>query len=264
MAWTTPRTWVTGEILSKVNLDTHVRDNLNFLKTNIALEAAVELTIDTGAIQKTRAHHTIDTEADAASDDLETILGGTEGDVLLVRPANAARAIVLKHGVGNIYNPCEFDITLASADSYTMLVYSGSNWCILGAGGNVPADYDGNAYKIVSVKSDESGLELIYNLLTGLHDGPGTYVGSGGKFIRIKATADGFEFSQPTFLELADGPGTYFGSGGLAVLVSDDETELEFGSIAAVERLAAEPALELSKLYHNTTDHKLYYCKEDS
>ena len=31
-----------------------------------------------------------------------------------------------------------------------------------------------------------------------------------------------------------------------------------------IERLAAEPALELSKMYHNTVSHKLFYCKEDA
>ena len=29
MAWTTPRTWVTGEIVTAAVMDTHVRDNLN-------------------------------------------------------------------------------------------------------------------------------------------------------------------------------------------------------------------------------------------
>lgn len=31
MAWTTPRTWVAGEVLTSTLLNTHVRDNLNFL-----------------------------------------------------------------------------------------------------------------------------------------------------------------------------------------------------------------------------------------
>ena len=31
MAWTTPRTWTTGELVTKTIMDTHVRDNLSFL-----------------------------------------------------------------------------------------------------------------------------------------------------------------------------------------------------------------------------------------
>ena len=29
MAWTTPRTWTTGEVVTKTIMDTHVRDNFN-------------------------------------------------------------------------------------------------------------------------------------------------------------------------------------------------------------------------------------------
>jgi hypothetical protein len=31
MAWTTPRTWTTGELVTKTIMDTHVRDNFNWL-----------------------------------------------------------------------------------------------------------------------------------------------------------------------------------------------------------------------------------------
>lgn len=32
MAWTTPKTWASGEIVSAANMNAHVRDNLSFLK----------------------------------------------------------------------------------------------------------------------------------------------------------------------------------------------------------------------------------------
>lgn len=32
MVWTTPRTWITGEVLSSSNFNTHIRDNLIYLK----------------------------------------------------------------------------------------------------------------------------------------------------------------------------------------------------------------------------------------
>lgn len=35
MAWTTPRTWVAGEIVTAAQLNTHVRDDLNILKSSI-------------------------------------------------------------------------------------------------------------------------------------------------------------------------------------------------------------------------------------
>lgn len=36
MAWTSPRTWVTGETVTASLLNTHVRDNLSFLRTAVA------------------------------------------------------------------------------------------------------------------------------------------------------------------------------------------------------------------------------------
>ncbi len=134
MSWTPPRTWVIGEILTKANLDEQVRDNLTFLKVNIALESAVELTIAGGIVTKSRAHHTIDTQGDAASDELDTINGGSEGEVILVRAADGARTVILKHGTGNIWNPAEEDITLDDAGDYCFLVYNGTNWCAISGG----------------------------------------------------------------------------------------------------------------------------------
>ncbi len=33
--WTVPRTWVPGELVTATMMNTHVRDNLNLLKTSI-------------------------------------------------------------------------------------------------------------------------------------------------------------------------------------------------------------------------------------
>ncbi len=41
MAWTAPRTWVTGEIVTESMLNTHIRDNLEFLKTHVNASAGV-------------------------------------------------------------------------------------------------------------------------------------------------------------------------------------------------------------------------------
>ena len=35
MAWTTPRTWVTGEFVTASIMNTHVRDNLNYLNSTL-------------------------------------------------------------------------------------------------------------------------------------------------------------------------------------------------------------------------------------
>jgi hypothetical protein len=40
MAWTTPKTWSVGETLTAANFNLHIRDNLNFLKTQTARSIA--------------------------------------------------------------------------------------------------------------------------------------------------------------------------------------------------------------------------------
>jgi len=146
MSWTTPKTWTIGEILTKVDLDAQLRDNLGFLKLNIALETAVALTIASGAITKTRSHHTVDTEGGASADYLDTINGGSEGEALLIRPANGARVTILRSGIGNILLPSGGTMSLDNAGKYVLLIFNGTNWCVIsGAGstGGGSGDLDG-------------------------------------------------------------------------------------------------------------------------
>lgn len=102
MAWTAPKTWADGNTIPEGDLNTHVRDNLLFLKENILLEEADELTISTGAVTITKSYHKIDTESDAASDDLDTISGFGEGRILILRADHTDRTVVLKNGTGNL------------------------------------------------------------------------------------------------------------------------------------------------------------------
>ncbi len=63
--------------------------------------APTELTIAAGVITPTQTRHTVDTEADAATDDLVTITAGADGDVVILTPENAARVVTIKQ-TGNI------------------------------------------------------------------------------------------------------------------------------------------------------------------
>lgn len=90
-----------------------------------------ELTIATGAVTIVQSQHTIDTEDDAATDDLDTINGGTKGQVLIISTADSARDVVLKHGTGNIITPNGADITLYTTNDRATLQYDGTNWLFL-------------------------------------------------------------------------------------------------------------------------------------
>lgn len=91
-----------------------------------------ELTISTGAVTVTGAYHDIDTEGDAASDDLDTISGGADGQELVIQAAHTDRTVVLKHNTGNILNPTGKDISLDGTTKSVVLKYSGalSKWFI--------------------------------------------------------------------------------------------------------------------------------------
>ena len=95
--------------------------------------ASTELTIATGAVTVTQNWHTVDTEADAASDDLDTINGGADGYVLILHPNNDTRTVVLRHNVGNILCVGNANLTLDDAHDIVILTYDGTlaKWCAL-------------------------------------------------------------------------------------------------------------------------------------
>lgn len=92
----------------------------------LAYSSDTELTIASGAITVTRNFHTVDTEADAASDDLDTINGGADGMPLTLAANDAARTVVMKDGTGNLRLAGDFSMD-NNQDTIT-LIYNGSAW----------------------------------------------------------------------------------------------------------------------------------------
>lgn len=91
---------------------------------------AQPLTIAGGAIgiSNSYSYYAVDTESAAASDDLDTISNGNEGDLIFIRAANAARTVVLKDGTGNILTNGSVDLSLDNTQDLALLHYDGSNW----------------------------------------------------------------------------------------------------------------------------------------
>lgn len=92
------------------------------LASDWELPSATELTIATGAITCTQAFHTVDTEADAASDDLDTINGVAAGELVYLVPNNTGRTVVFKHGTGNITCPAGRDVSLDDSTDYVIVI----------------------------------------------------------------------------------------------------------------------------------------------
>jgi hypothetical protein len=126
--WTTPIDWdrPAPNYLLHGDLNEQVSGNLNFLKTHIALEEADALTIAAGVITVSESGHIKIAGEDDLDDELDTIGGGSEGMVILIRPDGAA--ITLMNGTGNLV--LGTDIILATDTSYFMLVFDGTNWIL--------------------------------------------------------------------------------------------------------------------------------------
>ena len=86
------------------------------------------LTIATGVITATQTYHAVDTEAAGATDDLDTINGGAEGDLLIIFPVDATHTVVAKHGTGNLNLAAGVDFTMDENDDFLMLLYDGALW----------------------------------------------------------------------------------------------------------------------------------------
>lgn len=104
-------------------------DENNSMGGSLAFTSS-ELTIASGAITPTRTAHTVDTESDASTDDLDTITAtnvGT-GAFLILRAENGGRTVVVKNGTGNIILTGGTDYSLDDASRTITLYYDGTNW----------------------------------------------------------------------------------------------------------------------------------------
>jgi hypothetical protein len=99
--------------------------------SRLNLGGTTELTIATGAITLTSSDGSrirVDTESDAATDDLDTISGGTDGDVIVLRAESSVRTVVVKHNTGNIRLDGSTDKSLTQVNDRIVLEFDGTNW----------------------------------------------------------------------------------------------------------------------------------------
>lgn len=133
--WTSLITWAADTALSVTRLNAFIgsNGNMQWLKDMLYAKDGGELTISSGSIASTgnSAYYTVDTESDASSDDLDTISGGTDGDVIMISPESGSRTVVIKDGTGNVNTGDYGNIYLTETDHYVVLRYDGSNWVVL-------------------------------------------------------------------------------------------------------------------------------------
>lgn len=87
--------------------------------------------ISSGAISAaSRSSIEVDTEASASTDDLDTITGGSDGQWLMVRPANTARTVIVKHAVGanKFLLANDLDFSMTTTEHAIFLQHNGTQW----------------------------------------------------------------------------------------------------------------------------------------
>ena len=100
-----------------------------------------ELTISAGAITPDKSHHTVDTEADAATDNLDTINTGSvnDGCIIYLRQANAARVVTVRDDIGNVKLMGDHNCVL-DVNHSLMLMRVGTDWIEIGRPTNAVLD----------------------------------------------------------------------------------------------------------------------------
>jgi len=94
-AWAAASAGWVGTATSNLDMDTYNIFDIDFLQ----LTAATELTIATGAVTFSQSYHSIDTEADASTDNLDYFNGLTTGQFLILKSVDNARDPTLRSGL---------------------------------------------------------------------------------------------------------------------------------------------------------------------
>lgn len=171
MAWVATKNFVGGQVLTESDLD-NISNDLDVLKIihdddgNLRL-AASEVTIASGAVTVSGNFHTVDTQSNAATDDLDTITPAANmenGTLLLLLPASGSRTPTLKHGTGNIVLQGGMSCSLFEARSSILLVLTaGPAWVEINRG-NLYSLFD----PAVATTASSSTAQTTYNSWTGL------------------------------------------------------------------------------------------------
>ncbi len=199
-AWTAPKT-MGAEPGVSADWNTHVRDNLDYLKTHIALGDPALLEILAGVVTVVNGYNKIETAGGIPTDDLDTIGGGLEGMLTFIRAHNAAHDVVLKHGTGNLLLGGG-DITLDDTEKLVILFYGvDANWHLVN-GPYVTRTFPVNAFQYPAPGTDWTpqleGAGLGASLVAKICTLPINFLKHGDEIISYNLTGDATEAAALT------------------------------------------------------------------
>ena len=124
---------VTGDMLrfdGHAFTNTPVPSALTVFETPTIASGVVTIASSTALV----VHLSIDTQAAAASDDLDTLSGGADGQIAILTAANAARTVVVKDSTDNLRTAG--DHSMDHAQDTTTLIRMSSVWFELARANN--------------------------------------------------------------------------------------------------------------------------------
>lgn len=246
MAWTAPQTWTDGNNIPEAQLNTHIRDNLKFLKIHIALEEAAATTVAVGVLTITQAYHKVAGEG-VADDDVTSIVGGAEGDIIVLRPDGDV--ITLING-GNL--SLGFDVVLPS-DSYHVILQrnSAGDWIVLGGKFEMVRTLLANAFQYPAPGTDWTpaitGATLAKNKATMKCWLPLNFLKIGDQIVSYRIVGDMVEGGGETCtfdcklvsVTKVDLTPSDVGGGGIVTVIDDGDFDVE-ATLAALETVATD------------------------
>jgi len=116
---------MTGTEGDRVVADKGYVDSKNPSKKNLG--PGTTLALASNAITVTDSYHRIDTEGAAATDQLDTINGGSDGDLLILQATAAGRVITARHQTGNLFLQGGNNLAMDNLNIMT-LIHDGGNW----------------------------------------------------------------------------------------------------------------------------------------
>jgi len=105
----------------------------SLIDDRVTTGGATNATIASGVITYSSSFMSIDTQGAAGTDDLDTINGGTEGDLLVLRATDSTRTVVLTDAGNIVINQSHH---LSNGNDRAVVQKSGSNWLLISFSAN--------------------------------------------------------------------------------------------------------------------------------
>ena len=121
-----------GDQIVDRNLEVSGRTKTKVTAKDLIFEKGSDLEITSDAITVTHSFHDVDVSGGSAStDDLETIKGGVNGQILILQAKHGSRDIVIKNAVDNIHVKGGSDFTLDSNNDVAVCIKLGGDWYVI-------------------------------------------------------------------------------------------------------------------------------------